>query len=124
MSIDKTKHAQTTVLSVVPISSEASSAAIVTLGGDCGGIGLTSQEPSGIKSGKINCPGAPTVPLPEPPYPPIVFPAADFKRLVDPAEAFEAGLQVTQREALTKMTLSQSASELDALITPVLAKVI
>jgi hypothetical protein len=27
---------------VVPISSEASSAAIVTLGGDCGGIGLTS----------------------------------------------------------------------------------
>ena len=108
--------------------------------------------------GIINCPGAPTVPFPEPPDPPITFtvvepektdppvsvlftdpqvstvpfsfadfdadPLFDFNSLTDPSGTFYTGLQVMKREAFTKTTLSWSESVLDALIKPVLAKVI
>jgi len=56
ISIDNAKHIVTAVLKAGPIVLDASSAAVSSSGSTCGGIRLSSSEPSGISSGTIPSP--------------------------------------------------------------------
>jgi len=56
ISIDNAKHIVTAVLKAGPIVLDASSAAVSSSGSTCGGIRLSSSDPSGISSGTIPFP--------------------------------------------------------------------